>query len=200
MQQHRGDVLEVRRQHEEQEAQRNLRTSQDAAYLDALRKDREKKAEEERRRDAAERPRKAKLEAALELSRRLEAEAPSLERNGLCLRSQRDGAGNTVVFRLPNGSRLTRRFGNDEAIEHVFSYLDIALAEDTSGTPISEYTFTAYPHRHHRDKTDIRPLAGKFDWPRRRVRSKFRRLIKQMPHYSLRGFEKSLARSTREAH
>eukprot|EP00940_MAST-03C_sp_MAST-3C-sp2_P000688 g688.t1 len=164
MQQHRGDVLEVRRQHEEREAQRNLRTSQDAAYLDALRKDREKKAEEERRRDAAEKAEeKAKLEAALELSRRLEAEsAIARKKRSLPPEPAADGANvSTFVFRLPNGSRLTRRFGNDEAIEHVFSYLDIALAEDTSGTPISNYAFTAYPHRHFsRDKTDVSKTLG----------------------------------------
>ena len=137
---HRQQVIDVRRENETREAQRNLRTSQDAAYRAALEADRKKREAEEEAKE------KAELEAAVALSKKLEEEAEMVRKKAAIADEPPAGQEgvSTFVFRLPNGSRLTRRFEDTNTLEFVFNYLDVVFNE---GEGPKHYAMTAYPHR-----------------------------------------------------
>jgi len=126
-----------------------LRQQQDSAYKTSLAKDRqraeERRVREEREQEEAD---AAELEAAVALSHTLSKKA-DLERARTLIPPEptADAAGtiSSFVFRLPDGSRLERRFDAAGALETVFHYLDVKLAE--RDPPIVNYCFTAYPHR-----------------------------------------------------
>lgn len=151
---HKNEIDLVRREQMAKIRERELRENQDAEYQRALeadrKKSREKEMEAERLKQVEE---EEKLQAALSLSKALEEKA-DIDRKMRLLGEEPDlGTGvSTFVFRLPDGSRLTRNFKNEETLEMIFTFLDVHLKR----VKISKYAFTAYPHRRFsKDKTSM---------------------------------------------
>ena len=151
---HQSEIDAIRREQMARIHERNLRNSQDEDYQRALEADRKKKLEKERKEEEAkEKEEQERLQAALSLSKELEAKAEIERKRSTLSEEPKAGKGvSTFVFRLPNGSRLTRRFCDDEKLGMIFTFLDVSLEE----ADIRNYAFTAYPHRRFsKEKTDM---------------------------------------------
>ena len=151
---HKNEIDAIRREQMARINERNLRNSQDEDYQRALEADRKKKREKERKEEEAkEKEEQEKLEAALSLSKELEAKAEIERKRKTLSEEPKAGSGvSTFVFRLPDGSRLTRRFSDDEKLGMIFTFLDVSLKEAN----IRNYAFTAYPHRRFsKEKTNM---------------------------------------------
>ena len=128
-----GEVLESRMMREEQ----------DQAYLESLAEDQRKEAEaraaEERARaDAQAAAAAAELAAAEAAGRQAEAAAALEQRRRALPAEPPEGAASlvTVVVRLPDGSRVPpRRFAAADSIAHVYTFVDLALADRPGALP-----------------------------------------------------------------
>lgn len=154
---HRDEVEAERRRQRAREEERRLRESQDAAYQSALLADQKREEEEEAKRETIEREAKrARAQAEIALSKEREKSDELEEKKRALGDEPRTGDGtSTFVFRLPDGSRLTRRFANQDKLLMIFHFLDIALTE-RDGVMMENYAFTAYPDRRFaKDRTDL---------------------------------------------
>jgi len=142
---HKNEIDAIRREQMEKIRERELRLDQDAEYQRALEADRkkmrEKKRQEEEKKQKEE---EEKLQRALSMSRELEKKAEIERKRSSLSEEPKAGSGvSTFVFRIPDGSRLTRRFRDDEKLGMIFTFLDVSLEKAN----IKNYAFTAYPHR-----------------------------------------------------
>lgn len=116
LERHGGMLREARNQREERESARLLREQQDEEYAAALEADRERERMvwEEREKEEDERERVRGLEVRRERKREALGEEPD------------KGPGvASVVVRLPDGSRVGRRFSKEEAMEKVFDWAEV---------------------------------------------------------------------------
>jgi len=120
-----------------------MREEQDQAYLESLAEDQRKEAEaraaEERARvDAQAAAAAAELAAAEAAARQAEA-AAALEQRRRALPAEPpegDASFVTVVVRLPDGSRVPpRRFAAADSIAHVYTFVELALADRPGALP-----------------------------------------------------------------
>lgn len=150
----RGPELVVARTaHEEREMDRLIRQEQDMAYEESLRADQEK---EERAREE-ERQRLEEERQVLEEERRVREEAErkaihrqnELDRKRSRLPSEpREGErAYTIAIRLPDGSRLTRRFRVSDTIRSIYDFVDV---NEPAGLELGSYHLvTNYPRQAH---------------------------------------------------
>ncbi|KAK9817835.1 hypothetical protein WJX72_002895 [[Myrmecia] bisecta] len=141
-------------------AGRRIREEQDAAYYQSLRADQEKmQAAEETRRQAelAERQKREEEESAAAAQREAEAEAARKQRRlERQLKSKAQALPGeppcdhpdalTVMVRMPNGSRISRRFVKDDPLQALFDY----VAVEAKGSDIKPGSFnlvTQFPRK-----------------------------------------------------
>ncbi|CDF35762.1 unnamed protein product [Chondrus crispus] len=130
---HGGILVAARQQRDERESARLLREQQDMEYAAALEEDREKerKAQEEQDRVEGERERLRGLEVRRERKREALGEEPE------------KGPGvASVVMRLPDGSRVGRRFEKANAMEVVFDWAEVNRVDIEKASLV-----TTYPRR-----------------------------------------------------
>lgn len=116
LERHGGILEEMRRTRAERESARLLREQQDAEYARALEEDREREraAEAEKRKREEEKERLRTLEERRERKRVALGEEPD------------KGAGvASVALRLPDGSKVLRRFLLTDAMEKVFDWAEV---------------------------------------------------------------------------
>ncbi|PXF48469.1 Plant UBX domain-containing protein 10 [Gracilariopsis chorda] len=116
VQRHSHILTAIRQQRVDRENARLLREQQDAEYAAALVADRlaEQKAAEEREKEEGEQRRKEELQIRRDRKREALGEEPE-KGPGIA----------SVVLRLPDGSRVGRRFSKDEALEKVFDWAEV---------------------------------------------------------------------------
>lgn len=145
-------LVAARSAHEERETDRLIRQEQDLAFQESLRADQEKeeKAREEERRMQEEERRR------LEEERRIREEA---ERKANFVRSElekkrkrlppepREGErACTVIVRLPDGSRFTRKFRFSDTVRNIYDFVDV---NEPPGVEPGSYDLTSYPKDVH---------------------------------------------------
>eukprot|EP00177_Eucheuma_denticulatum_P003211 GFKZ01005795.1.p1 GENE.GFKZ01005795.1~~GFKZ01005795.1.p1 ORF type:complete len:460 (+),score=77.16 GFKZ01005795.1:76-1380(+) len=116
MERHGGLLDDVRRAREERESARLLREQQDAEYARALEEDRERerKLEEERRKVEVEENRIKQLEIRRER-----------KRENLGVEPEKGAGVASVALRLPDGSKVGRRFKLEDKLEAVFDWAEV---------------------------------------------------------------------------
>ncbi|KAJ3310768.1 FAS-associated factor 2 [Boothiomyces sp. JEL0838] len=117
---------QARAEKREREAARSIREQQDLAYQQSLKADREKAEKLKREQElAAQKEREEKLkEIEIELKRQKKREYKlELAQNLPSEPEQKDNVANLSV-RLPNGSRLTRRFDADSKIKQLHDFIE----------------------------------------------------------------------------
>eukprot|EP01135_Chromosphaera_perkinsii_P007218 Nk52_evm26s745 gene=Nk52_evmTU26s745 len=119
-------LVVARRETEERNMNQMIRQEQDAAYLESLRQDQEKKRlrEEAEARERREQEEAAERENAMKRAAE-EAKRMRLERLQMLPEEPvKAGPGvTTVVVRLPDGGRLQRRFRNEDKVYHIYDYV-----------------------------------------------------------------------------
>mmetsp|Transcript_10579 Transcript_10579/g.24649 ORF Transcript_10579/g.24649 Transcript_10579/m.24649 type:complete len:214 (+) Transcript_10579:2-643(+) len=152
MQRHRGNLTQIQQQQQRRQDSQQLRQEQNLEFERALQADREREAKEQAERLRLEHAEdearsKAELEAALELSEKLDKEA-SLKRKRDRLGAEPPAGTDTTKLRimLPNGSKIDRKFLASGTIEAVRDFIDVHLGDN--GIPIETYSLsTNYPKR-----------------------------------------------------
>ncbi|KAL9644732.1 hypothetical protein ABK040_012386 [Willaertia magna] len=117
-----------------------LREEQDFAYLQSLRRDQEKERQEQLERQRKENEeRELRLKIQEKVNRRKEkANRLKIEPN----ENINDGVAK-ILFRLPDSTRVSRRFNFNDTINDIFDYLDVTYELD-----IENYCLvTSYPAR-----------------------------------------------------
>lgn len=129
---------------------RNMRWEQDQAYEESLAADRAKAEAVERAKREQERQEREAREAEEAERKRIAHEErmleEALERKKKSLPSEPSGeeAGFNVIIRMPDGSRLSRRFRPSDPLQAVFDFLDITV----SGIKPRSYNLaTSYPRK-----------------------------------------------------
>ncbi|KAG2179929.1 hypothetical protein INT43_003716 [Umbelopsis isabellina] len=139
-----GPALErMRREREERDMERSLRDEQDRAYQESLKADQEKERKAQLAREEAAR---AEEQARLaELEKEQLAQKKEEYRYYLCNQFTEEpdvnhpGGIAKLSFRLPDGSRVIRRFKAEDTIETLYQFVEIyPLLRDGSAT--SSYT------------------------------------------------------------
>lgn len=133
MQRHTGILDTVRQQRVERESARLLRQQQDEEFQASLEADRQREREAEEQITKAEEERKRMENLEVRRARKKEALGEEPDK----------GAGvASVVLRLPDGTRVGRRFMQEEALEKVFDWAEV------NGVDIEVACLvTSYPRR-----------------------------------------------------
>ncbi|XP_060522798.1 FAS-associated factor 2 [Cylas formicarius] len=119
-------LVQARAERFETSLNRSLRQHQDEAFMESLRADQEKeRIKEESRRAEAERQRQYEQELREEEERRLALQQEKLNSVSKVPSEPDISDPNAVhvVFKLPSGSRLERRFLKSHSLEHVFYFV-----------------------------------------------------------------------------
>ncbi|GAX75728.1 hypothetical protein CEUSTIGMA_g3171.t1 [Chlamydomonas eustigma] len=139
--------------------QRSLRWEQDQAYEDSLAADKAKAESEARARLEAERAQRQAEEAAAAEARRLEMEEKALK--DILERKQRslpaepsssDSSSVNIMIRLPDGSRLSRRFCKTDPLQAAFDFVDVQ-SQAVTFRPGSYNLINSYPRKVFSDGT-----------------------------------------------
>lgn len=152
-------ILQRRFEREAREAERRMRQEQDEAYQASLRADQEKarKAEQE----ALEQSKKAMVEANAETERRQKLEAKrqrkQLLKESLAPEPTADSvpAGTALTkisIKLPNGTRVIRRFTGANRIQDLYDFVDTFDLEPTIPLESDFVIINTYPRKEFRDK------------------------------------------------
>lgn len=139
----------VRRERADRETERELRREQDQEYAATLEADRALESEKARKKEEGER---AKREAEAEENAEREKVAAvetrrARKREGLAAEPEKAPGVATVVLRLPEGGRASRRFAKDEALEVVFDWaeghcgVDVEVACLVQSYPRKKYRY-----------------------------------------------------------
>jgi len=165
MQRHQANLAQIQQQQQRRQDSQQLRQEQNLEFERALQADREREAREQEERLRLERAEdearnKAELEAALELSEKLDKEA-NLKRKRDRLGAEPPAGADTTKLRimLPNGSKIDRKFLASETIEAVRDFIDVHLGDND--IPIETYSLsTNYPKRAFHNDSETLMEAG----------------------------------------
>lgn len=137
---HRALLERVRETRASRERNRRLIAEQNAEYQESLRADRERERLEREAREAVQNA--ERLEEEREIRRRRKKDSLGEEPDkapGIC----------SVVLRLPNGTRVSRRFSKEEALERVFDWAEVNLVDIEVACLV-----TTYPRKRFRYPED----------------------------------------------
>lgn len=131
LQRHQGALAEQEARRIEREQEAELRQQQDAEYQAALLADqeRERQQQEEQEREQ----RRVKEQRAREKAKQ-EEEENRIQNAQTLLRSAPEKGGTLIRFTLPTGTKVDRRFHNDETIKSLKAFLTIHFSEQTDET------------------------------------------------------------------
>jgi FAS-associated factor 2 len=131
LQRHQAALAEQVARRIEREQETELRREQDEEYQAALFADqeRERQQREEREREQ----RRIEEEQARELTEK-EAEENRIQNAQALLRPAPEKGGTRIRFTLPTGTKLDRRFHNDEPIKSLKAFLTLHFSEQTDQT------------------------------------------------------------------
>lgn len=139
MAQHQGHLDDAVQQVQQQARDAELRAEQEVAFQSALEADRRRReeAEREQERQAAlerERERAARRAAEEERARREEMEAETERKRSSIMPEPPQGEGAARIrLQLPNGAKLTRRFGRDETVGALRAFVAVHSADEGLG-------------------------------------------------------------------
>lgn len=158
-------LIAARASVEERERDRLLREEQEEEYLQALREDEEKEqrqAEEERRRLEEDRAREEEARRVEEEERaRVTRRQTELNRKRNSVPPEpREGESKVcnVAIRLPDGSRLTRKFRQSDTLQALYDFVDV---NEVAGLEIGGYDLVSnYPRKVHTDTGSTLEAAG----------------------------------------
>lgn len=130
----------VRETREARERDRQLIAEQNAEFQESLRADRERERLVREERERAENETRKVEERETRRRRKKESLGEEPEKApGIC----------SVVLRLPNGTRVQRRFGKDDVLERVFDWAEVNLVDIEVACLV-----TAYPRKRFRYPED----------------------------------------------
>eukprot|EP00614_Pseudopedinella_elastica_P026910 CAMPEP_0172619406 /NCGR_PEP_ID=MMETSP1068-20121228/93177_1 /TAXON_ID=35684 /ORGANISM="Pseudopedinella elastica, Strain CCMP716" /LENGTH=221 /DNA_ID=CAMNT_0013426151 /DNA_START=353 /DNA_END=1018 /DNA_ORIENTATION=- len=145
---HRAQMAEVQSRQAERLESVNLRSEQDEEFERVLAADRQREQERlERQQEADDAKSQAELEAALEMSLKLDKEASlKRKRDGLAAEPAPGPETTKLRLQLPNGSKLDRRFNASVTLQEVRNFIDVYLGDNELS--IESYSLsTNFPRR-----------------------------------------------------
>lgn len=146
--QYASNLMELKREKESRNFERDLRSQQDRAYEESLRKDREKKERMKQEQEAILKAQREKEEKELILLKKKEERLQkNLEIRNRIPIEPADDASNLyrILIRCPDGRRLARKFTAEQSIDDVYDYihsLDLFIESDFS-------LWTNFPKKQH---------------------------------------------------
>lgn len=154
LERHGVSLVTARLEQEERDNVRRLREEQDMEYQRSLAADRErerKRAEEEAKKEEEAREAREKEEAAERLERDREARRARKREALASSEPERGPEVASIILRLPDGTRATRRFHFFDTLESVFDWTDTLGAEISLVSLASTYPRRVfnYPEDNH---------------------------------------------------
>jgi len=127
IQQRNAELVEARRQRQEQQAARNLREEQNSAYERSLAQDRERarqRREAEAARERAEREERERAEAKVQRARNILQWKKWRMQSLPSEPGSEDKEAVRVSVRMPSGQRVVRKFAGDAELEELYAFVE----------------------------------------------------------------------------
>jgi len=169
MDQHQSVIQQIKQKTQSDNLSRQLIQQQDREYKEALERDRkqlqyqreeEKKAAEEKEKKRKERDEQLKLVAKIEAEKKAKEDERTKKRESLPPEPPSSNASASVCIRLPNGTKVNRRFLQDTKMKVIFDFIE-SNDLSSNGEEIGRYQIVSnYPRRvHSNPDVDLKSLG-----------------------------------------